>query len=161
MTPWKVAASSPCAQWTKVFTERLLNTLTINFCTPRSALHSESEIEQYLLKETEKFVQEGYAVLALDEAGKQYSSDAFSELLEKREIQNPKGIAFIFGGAYGLPRALAGIQKLDLFSLSSLTLAHEVALLVLVEQLYRSRMIRIRHPYHHGEISALARERKK
>lgn len=58
-------------------------------------------------------------------------------------------VAFLIGGAYGLPSHV--LQRCDArMSLSSLTLPHEMARLVLLEQLYRATTIIQGTPYHKG-----------
>lgn len=56
-------------------------------------------------------------------------------------------VAFLVGGAEGHPEAVREEADL-LLSLSPLTLQHELALLVLMEQLYRVLTLRAGHPYH-------------
>lgn len=87
-------------------------------------------------------------VILFDEKGKQYDSISFSKGL-KNNIQNsPKRIVFIVGDAYGFP--LDFHNRCDeIISLSKLTFTHEIARLIVVEQLYRAIMIIKNHPYHH------------
>lgn len=85
-------------------------------------------------------------VIGLDPLGSQYDSVAFSRFLEK-EIEKSGGrVAFVIGGAEGLPRALK--SKIPLVSLSQMTFTHQVTRLILVEQLYRAFSLLQGLPYH-------------
>ena len=87
-------------------------------------------------------------VILFDEKGKHYDSISFSKNL-KNNIQNsPKRIVFIVGDAYGFPSDFYNRCD-EIISLSKLTFTHEIARLIVVEQLYRAIMIIKNHPYHH------------
>lgn len=83
----------------------------------------------------------GYTV-ALTEEGAQMDSITFAQLIEKQP-----DITFIIGGAYGLSDEVKKKAVL-LLSLSKMTFPHELAYLMLVEQLYRAERILEGHPYH-------------
>lgn len=80
-------------------------------------------------------------VFLLDEAGKVYSSTGFAALLKPMPA-----ITLVIGGADGFSPALK--TRWPSISLSALTLPHELALLVLVEQVYRAHMINTGRTYH-------------
>jgi 23S rRNA (pseudouridine1915-N3)-methyltransferase len=61
--------------------------------------------------------------------------------------QQGRDVAFIIGGADGTAAALKGEADL-LWSLSALTLPHQLVRIVLAEQLYRSASMLAGHPYH-------------
>jgi 23S rRNA (pseudouridine1915-N3)-methyltransferase len=62
-------------------------------------------------------------------------------------MQNFSNIAFIIGGADGLDKKI--IEKSNwVWSLSSLTLPHNLVKVILVEQIYRASTILNNHPYH-------------
>jgi len=87
-------------------------------------------------------------VFLVDEKGKHYNSISFSKKLKNKIQNSPKRIVFIVGDAYGFPLDL--YRRCDeTISLSKLTFPHEIARLVIVEQLYRAIMIIKNHPYHH------------
>ncbi len=87
-------------------------------------------------------------VFLIDENGKHYDSISFSEKI-KRQLQNSsKSIVFIVGDAYGFPVNLYNISS-EIISLSKFTFPHEIARLIIVEQLYRAITIIKNHPYHH------------
>ncbi len=83
----------------------------------------------------------GY-VIALSEDGEQLDSIAFAKVLEK----NPD-ITFLIGGAFGLSEEVKKKANYVL-SLSKMTFPHEMAYLILVEQIYRAERIMEGHPYH-------------
>ena len=78
--------------------------------------------------------------VALDERGEDYSSRQFAGLLGSET-------AFVIGGPDGLDRAVKEAASLVL-RLSSLTLPHALAQVVLLEQIYRAATILTGHPYH-------------
>lgn len=84
---------------------------------------------------------QGYKV-ALHERGKLLDSYQFAELLE-----NHPHINFFIGGAYGLEESFVDGCNFAL-SLSPLTLSHDLARAVLLEQIYRGLTINNNHPYH-------------
>ena len=86
-------------------------------------------------------------LIALDETGREYSSPDFARLLEGLLNQGKAGITFVTGGSSGLPDQIKNDANLK-WSLSSLTLPHELARVVLLEQVYRAMTIVSRVPYH-------------
>ncbi len=91
-------------------------------------------------------VANGY-LIALDEGGKEHTSASWAARTNELETRSVSQVNFLVGGANGHGDALKG-QVDELWSLSKLTLPHELARLVLLEQLYRSETIRAGHPYH-------------
>ena len=91
-------------------------------------------------------VPEGALLLACDERGDRLTSPEFAALLVKAR-DSARDVAFIVGGAYGLDDAVrsAGARSLQL---APWTLPHELARLVLAEQLYRAGTIARGEPYH-------------
>lgn len=78
--------------------------------------------------------------------GTQMSSEELSDFLKERALTD-KEIAFIIGGPEGLPEQI--IDRLDYkWSLSELTLPHDLAMVVMLEALYRASTIAANHPYH-------------
>jgi len=99
-------------------------------------------------KETAAFVKatEGAHVIALDAAGKALDSRRFARGLERWASQGKGEIAFLIGGADGLPSEIRQRARAT-WSLSPLTFPHRLARLVLVEQLYRGMTILRGEPY--------------
>ena len=88
----------------------------------------------------------GARVVACDEGGKPFTSSAFAAWLQRsRELG--RDVAFVIGGAHGLaPAFVKGAQ--ECLALAPWTLPHELARLVLAEQLYRAGTIVGGKPYH-------------
>ena len=89
------------------------------------------------------------SVVLLDEHGKEYTSVAFSEMLQKQMNAGTRVLAFVIGGAYGFSKEVyaAATQKM---SLSQLTFNHQMVRLFFLEQLYRAHTI-LRHEKYHNE----------
>jgi len=84
--------------------------------------------------------------IALDPAGGSMDSPALASFLEEGMNRGRSRVAFIIGGPHGLASSV--LEKADLsLSLSRMTLSHELTLLVLLEQIYRSLAILNRLPY--------------
>lgn len=85
--------------------------------------------------------------VVLDERGTQYSSREFARWLEGAQVQGTRGLAFILGGPEGIDGALNDHAHFKL-SLGKMTWTHEMARVLLLEQIYRALSI-LRHiPYH-------------
>jgi 23S rRNA (pseudouridine1915-N3)-methyltransferase len=91
----------------------------------------------------------GAEAVALTRAGKAMGSRAFAKFLQEKAVRSVSEVAFIIGGAYGLGEGVLARARLHL-SLSKMTLPHEMARLVLAEQLYRAGTIVRNEPYHKG-----------
>jgi 23S rRNA (pseudouridine1915-N3)-methyltransferase len=109
-----------------------------------SSLTPETVMEREGLRLGERTA--GTRVVACDPMGKSMSSEEFSGWLQ-RERERSHDTAFVIGGAYGLSRQIlsAAVMKL---ALAPWTLSHELARLVLAEQLYRAGTIVRGEPYH-------------
>ncbi|KGG12628.1 MULTISPECIES: 23S rRNA (pseudouridine(1915)-N(3))-methyltransferase RlmH [Prochlorococcus] len=89
-------------------------------------------------------IKDGEILIALAEDGEKLTSIAFSEHLENIASQR---IVFIIGGANGLSPEIKAMADYKI-SLSMLTFPHEIARLLLLEQLYRASTIIQGGPYH-------------
>lgn len=87
-------------------------------------------------------------VVLLDENGKQFSSEGFSEYIQKRLNSGMKQLIFIIGGPYGFSEEVYSRANGKL-SLSKMTFSHQMVRLFFVEQLYRAFTILRNEPYHH------------
>ncbi len=94
---------------------------------------------------SEKVPQRAQTV-ACERDGKSLSSEQFAELLRKARDED-RDLAFLIGGAFGLASDVASSSTMKL-SLAPWTLPHEIARLVLVEQIYRAGTIVRGEPYH-------------
>jgi 23S rRNA (pseudouridine1915-N3)-methyltransferase len=85
-------------------------------------------------------------VSLLEIGGRQYESVAFSRFLEDRR-QSGRDVCFVIGGAFGIELAAERIDHR--FSFGQLTLPHQLARVVLLEQIYRAHKILAGEPYHY------------
>jgi len=88
-------------------------------------------------------------LVLLDSRGKQLSSEEFAEFLGNHQDRNSVPLLFAVGPANGFATETRKEANL-LLSLGKMTLAHELARVVLLEQLYRAFTILKGHPYHLG-----------
>ena len=87
-------------------------------------------------------------VVLLDENGKQFSSEGFSEFVQKRLNSGLKQLVFIIGGPYGFSQDVYSRADSKV-SLSKMTFSHQMVRLFFTEQLYRAFTILRNEPYHH------------
>ncbi|MHB8540999.1 MAG: 23S rRNA (pseudouridine(1915)-N(3))-methyltransferase RlmH [Candidatus Acidiferrales bacterium] len=86
------------------------------------------------------------ATILLDAAGKQFTSAEFAHWLGELRDRGTREIVFLCGDAEGFPEILRRATKHKI-SLSTLTMPHEFARVVLAEQIYRAFAILAGHPY--------------
>lgn len=87
-------------------------------------------------------------LVALDERGKQFTSEDVAGFIQNRANESVKRVVFLIGGAFGLAEPV--LRKANfLWSLSSLTLPHQLVRLILAEQIYRACTIIRNEKYHH------------
>lgn len=107
--------------------------------------------EQQKIKEGElilSYVEPSHHFILLDERGKEYTSIAFADELQKKMNTGIKQLTFVIGGPYGFSQAIYQRANSKL-SLSKLTFSHQMIRLFFVEQLYRAFTILRNEPYHH------------
>lgn len=134
------------------FTQRCNNYFTVDWniiAPPKNAASmSETELKrkegEIILNQLEK----GDYLIALDERGKQLSSEALAQFLNTRANESVRRLIFLIGGAYGIDEAVLKAAQFK-WSLSSLTFPHQLVRLILAEQLYRSFTILRNEKYHH------------
>ncbi len=88
-------------------------------------------------------------LVILDSRGKQLSSEELAEFIRAHQDRNPAPLVFAIGPADGFTDELRRQADFTL-SLGKMTLAHELARVVLLEQTYRAFTILKGHPYHLG-----------
>lgn len=84
--------------------------------------------------------------ICLDSSGPLLSSEEFSALLHKKLVEGGSEMAFIIGGATGLPDKLK--KQFPLLSFSKMTFTHQMIRLLLIEQIYRAFEIHKGTSYH-------------
>ncbi len=97
----------------------------------------EKEIEKVLRREKER----GAYLIVLDERGEQLTSEEFASVLEKSNY-----IVFFIGGKEGVGEGIKRKSDFTL-SLSRMTFSHQLARIILLEQIYRAFCILHNHPY--------------
>lgn len=86
--------------------------------------------------------------IALEIEGRAVGSEAFAKGIERMSARHKGIVAFLIGGADGLPPRVSAAAH-DRWSLSALTFPHRLARLVLIEQIYRAMTILRNEPYAH------------
>ncbi len=96
----------------------------------------------------EQRIPAGTFVIALDQRGKSLSSEKLADLMNDHMVRSIPEWTLLIGGPYGLSERLR--KRADLvLSMSDMTLTHQMARLLLLEQLYRCCTIIRNEPYHH------------
>ncbi len=136
--------------WIGKTKERAIQSLTLEYLkrlshyTPCESLElaSEAALDKQLDRPSQLFV-------ALDSSGKQMSSEELAQLLAEHQNRGTQALLFAIGPADGWSPEMLDHAHLKL-SLGRMTLPHELARVVLLEQLYRGFTILKGHPYHLG-----------
>jgi 23S rRNA (pseudouridine1915-N3)-methyltransferase len=109
-----------------------------------AVLRREQEDERIL-----RLIPDGAAITLLDVHGIAWSSEDLAAQLQAWRVA-ARDRALVIGGADGVGNAVRE-RASERWSLGPLTLPHEIARLVVAEQLYRAAMILQGHPYHRGD----------
>ena len=111
---------------------------------------SAKEIENALNNEAKKIIEKipkGAAVFAMCIEGKQRSSEELSRELDDLALSGVSNAVFIIGGSFGLSDEVKMKSRYKL-SMSKMTFPHQVARIMLLEQLYRASQISMGTRYH-------------
>lgn len=108
-------------------------------------LTGEITIEWIIVKELGPIKENSY--ICLDPQGKQYTSTEFANFLEKESVEQGSKLIFVIGGPEGIPQEIK-VKASYMISFSKLTFTHQIARLILLEQLYRSVQIKRGTRYH-------------
>ncbi|PLY01931.1 MAG: 23S rRNA (pseudouridine(1915)-N(3))-methyltransferase RlmH [Desulfuromonas sp.] len=92
-------------------------------------------------------VPRGAYTVALDEQGELFSSEDLAGFIDRHMVDGTPEITFIIGGAYGLSDDVKQAARVKM-SLTPMTLTHQMARVLLLEQLYRGMTILRNEPYH-------------
>lgn len=115
--------------------------------------YSETDIAKVVESEGEKILEildknaSGSYVIALCIEGKELSSPALAAQFEKIAVGGTGRVSFIIGGSYGLSDAVKARANLRL-SMSPMTFPHQLARVMLCEQIYRAFSINANTKYH-------------
>lgn len=106
--------------------------------------------ESALLRLREKTpTRPAHALVLLDSRGRQLTSEEFAQFLQNHQDRNPQPLVLAVGPADGFSDAARQAATATL-SFGKMTVAHELARIVLLEQVYRAFTILKGHPYHTG-----------
>lgn len=111
---------------------------------------SQKEIDRALEAEGKKIIEKipkGAAVFAMCIEGKQRSSEELSRELDELALTGVSNAVFIIGGSFGLSDEVKAKSKYRL-SMSKMTFPHQLARIMLLEQLYRAAQISLGTRYH-------------
>jgi 23S rRNA (pseudouridine1915-N3)-methyltransferase len=113
-------------------------------------LNSKTDPKKAMAAEAERIrarIVPGTETVAMDRTGKAVDSETFAAMIDSWRNRGRKQIAFIIGGPFGLDANLVRECTITL-SLSAMTFQHDMARLVLLEQIYRAHTILKGEPYH-------------
>ena len=106
--------------------------------------------EEALLKWREKTgSRPAHALVLFDGRGRQLSSEEFAQFLQNHTDRNPQPLVLAIGPANGFQESSRKLAA-AVISFGKMTLPHELARIVLLEQVYRALTILKGHPYHRG-----------
>lgn len=125
-----------------------LNAATVK-AEPASRNRPVIEVRRSEAERLRNAVQPASEVIALTRVGDAWSSERLATYLDERAIRAAGDVTFVIGGAFGLDDTLIRDARHRL-SLSPMTMPHDLARLVLAEQLYRAGTIVRGEPYHKG-----------
>lgn len=104
------------------------------------------QIKQFEAKLINELLEEKSCKIVLNIIGQSYNSHEFTKLIANN-LQSGKNIQFIIGGVFGLDKSILEQANINL-SLSKMTTPHQMAKIILLEQIYRTQTIIENHPYH-------------
>jgi 23S rRNA (pseudouridine1915-N3)-methyltransferase len=144
--------AGPCASLTDAYLARLSPYADVRRVPLKAEpFRNEADRSRVLAAEADRvrkaLPERSYKVL-LTEHGKTLDSPAFAEWLGAAAERGARPVAFVIGGPLGVDPSLAGEMDLAL-SLSPLTFPHDLARVVLLEQLYRAITIQTGKTYHY------------
>ena len=111
---------------------------------------SQAQISQTLVREGHRILSRigrGTRIIALCIEGKMYTSEELAKELEKTALDGCSSIALVIGGSWGLSDEVKNAAAIKL-SMSRMTFPHQLARVMLCEQLYRSFQIQSGGKYH-------------
>lgn len=95
-----------------------------------------------------QWLQKDDYLVALDERGKQMSSEGLAAFVQARANESAKNLIFLIGGAFGIDNNVLKRANYK-WSLSQLVFPHQLVRLILAEQVYRACTILKNEKYHH------------
>lgn len=117
---------------------------------PASTIKDDSLAEKYMEEEAQKFfaaIKPNSYVITMEIEGRSLSSEEFASKIKEISNNGANEIAFLIGGANGLAKSIKTRSNFKL-SLSKMTFPHQLARVMLTEQIYRAMKIMAKEPYH-------------
>ena len=145
MKLWVIAVGHKMPVWAETATQDYLKRMPAACAIQIKELKPDISPAKEAIKIREA-LPKGVHIIALDERGKDLSTQDLANQLSTWR-QDGKDIALLIGGADGLDAELKK-EAASMIRLSSMTLPHAMARVLLVEQLYRAWTILQGHPYH-------------
>ena len=111
---------------------------------------SAKEIENALNNEAKKIIEKipkGAKVYSMCIEGKQRTSEELSKEIDSLAVEGASNIVFIIGGSFGLSDEVKALSSFRL-SMSKMTFPHQIARIMLLEQIYRAMQISLGTKYH-------------
>lgn len=111
---------------------------------------SQKEIESALAAEGKRIMEKipkGSKIYTMCIEGKQRTSEELSREIAKAPLEGSSSIVFIIGGSFGLSDEVKALSK-DKLSMSKMTFPHQLARIMLLEQIYRGMQIELGTKYH-------------
>jgi len=134
------------------FTKRISKYFPVEWTiipTPKNAgLLSETDLKKKEAELVMQWLSPTDFLVALDEKGKEMTSEGLANFIQQRATESTKNIVFLIGGAFGIDETLFKRANLK-WSLSALTFPHQLVRLILAEQIYRACTILRNEKYHH------------
>jgi 23S rRNA (pseudouridine1915-N3)-methyltransferase len=151
---WTVGKSNEpyIAEGVDLFTKRIKHYYPVEWTIiplpKQTAMLSEADVKKREGQMILDWLQPDDYLVALDERGKQKTSEELAAFIEQRANESRKRVIFLIGGAFGLDEKV--IKRADFtWSLSKLVFPHQLVRLLLAEQLYRACTIIRGEKYHH------------
>ncbi|MBN8880017.1 MAG: 23S rRNA (pseudouridine(1915)-N(3))-methyltransferase RlmH [Chitinophagaceae bacterium] len=134
------------------FTKRISNYFKVEWVIipqPKNAgMMSEMDLKKKEAEVVMEWLDKDDYLVALDERGKQLSSEGLANFMQARANAGTKKLVFLIGGAFGIDETVLKRANYT-WSLSQLVFPHQLVRLILAEQLYRACTILRNEKYHH------------
>jgi 23S rRNA (pseudouridine1915-N3)-methyltransferase len=134
------------------FTKRISKYFTVEWTiipVPKNAgMLSEMDLKRKEAEIILQWISPTDYLVALDEKGKEMTSEGLAGFIQQRATESTKNIVFLIGGAFGIDQTVLKRANLK-WSLSQLTFPHQMVRLILAEQVYRACTILRNEKYHH------------
>ncbi len=117
---------------------------------PAQSIKDDALAEKYMEEEAQKIlavIKPNSYVITMEIEGKNLSSEDFANKIDEIAKEGINEICFIIGGANGIAQSLRAKSNFKL-SFSKMTFPHQLARVMLLEQIYRAMKILAKEPYH-------------